>query len=93
MCILTRLSNNEPERHNLFYKHIYDENESQIFDVLTNLIEPETRGYPELEVTAIEWRGELLNDYETVVKLFSKTTTAKGLKVRCRLDREKCPTG
>jgi|APSaa5957512535_1039671.scaffolds.fasta_scaffold79291_1 hypothetical protein len=65
----------------------------KILDVLTNLIEPETRGYPELEVTAIEWRGELLNDYETVVKLFSKTTTAKGLKVRCRLDREKCPTG
>ena len=64
-----------------------------IKDILTNLIEPETRGYPELEVTAIEWRGELLNDYETVVKLFSKTTTAKGLKVRCRLDREKCPTG
>ena len=64
-----------------------------IKDILTNLIEPETRGYLELEVTVMEWRGELLNDYETVVKLFSKTTTAKGLKVRCRLDREKCPTG
>ena len=65
----------------------------KILDVLTNLIEPETRGYPELEVTAMGLRCELLNDYKTVVKLFSKTTTAKGLKVRCRLDREKCPTG
>jgi hypothetical protein len=64
-----------------------------IKDILTNLIEPETRGYLELEVTVMEWRGELLNDYETVVKLFSKTTTAKGLKVRCRLDRGKYPTG
>lgn len=39
------------------------------------------------------WRGEPLKDYETVVKLISKTTTAKGLKVRCRLDRRKYPTG
>ena len=65
----------------------------KILDVLTTLIEPEIRGYPELEVTAMGLRCELLNDYETVVKLFSKTTTAKGLKVRCRLDRGKYPTG
>jgi len=39
------------------------------------------------------WRGEPLKDYETVVNLISKTTTAKGLKVRCRLDRRKYPTG
>ena len=39
------------------------------------------------------WRGEPLKDYETVVKLISNTTTAKGLKVRCRLDRRKYPTG
>ena len=39
------------------------------------------------------WRGEPLRDYETIVKLISKTTTAKGLKVVCRLDRRKYPTG
>ena len=39
------------------------------------------------------WRGESLRDYETVVKLIAKTTTAKGLTVICRLDRRKYPTG
>jgi hypothetical protein len=39
------------------------------------------------------WRGEPLRDYETIVNLISKTTTAKGLKVICRLDRRKYPTG
>jgi hypothetical protein len=39
------------------------------------------------------WRGEPLRDYETVVKLLAKTTTAKGLTVTCRLDRRKYPTG
>src|SRR6267378_3007294 len=39
------------------------------------------------------WRGEPLRDYETVVHLIAKTTTAKGLKVTCRLDRRKYPTG
>ena len=39
------------------------------------------------------WRGEPLRDYETVVNLITKTTTAKGLKVTCRLDRRKYPTG
>jgi len=39
------------------------------------------------------WRGEPLRDYETVVKLIARTTTAKGLKVICRLDRRKYPTG
>ncbi|MFZ1985382.1 MAG: ISAzo13 family transposase [Desulfatitalea sp.] len=39
------------------------------------------------------WRGEPLRDHETIVKLISKTTTAKGLKVTCRLDRRKYPTG
>jgi len=39
------------------------------------------------------WRGEPLRDYETIVNLISKTTTAKGLKVKCRLDRRKYPTG
>jgi len=39
------------------------------------------------------WRGEPLRDYETIVNLIAKTTTAKGLKVVCKLDRRKYPTG
>ncbi len=39
------------------------------------------------------WRGEPLRDYETIVQLIAKTTTAKGLKVTCRLDRRKYPAG
>lgn len=39
------------------------------------------------------WRGEPLRNYETVVKLISNTTTAKGLSVKCRLDRRKYPVG
>ena len=39
------------------------------------------------------WRGEPLQDYETIVKLIAKTTTAKGLKVTCRLDRRRYPIG
>ena len=35
------------------------------------------------------WRGEPLRDYETIVHLIAKTTTAKGLKVTGRLDRRK----
>ena len=39
------------------------------------------------------WRGEPLRDYETVVNLIAKTTTAKGLTVTCRLARRKYPAG
>ncbi len=39
------------------------------------------------------WRGEPLRDYETVIRLIAGTTTAKGLKVTCRLDRRKYPVG
>jgi len=39
------------------------------------------------------WRGEPLRDYETIVNLIAQTTTAKGLKVVCKLDRRKYPTG
>ena len=39
------------------------------------------------------WRGEPLVDYETIVNLIARTTTAKGLKVKCRLDRSKYATG
>ena len=34
-----------------------------------------------------------MRDYETIVNLIARTTTAKGLKVTCRLDRRKYPTG
>jgi len=37
------------------------------------------------------WRGEPLRDYETVVRLIARTTTAKGLTVTCRLDRRNYP--
>lgn len=39
------------------------------------------------------WRGEPLRDYETIVRLIAATTTAKGLKVTCRLDRRRYPRG
>jgi hypothetical protein len=39
------------------------------------------------------WRGEPLRDYETIAWLISRTTTAKGLKVTCRLDRRRYPVG
>jgi hypothetical protein len=39
------------------------------------------------------WRGEPLRDYETIVHLIARTTTAKGLRVVCRLDRRKSRTG
>jgi hypothetical protein len=39
------------------------------------------------------WRGEPLRDYETIVQLIAKTTTAKGLNVTCRLDRRRYPVG
>ena len=39
------------------------------------------------------WRGEPLTDYGTVVNLISRTNTQTGLKVFCRLDKRKYPTG
>lgn len=39
------------------------------------------------------WRGEPLRDDETVVRLIAGTTTARGLKVTCRLDHRKYPVG
>ncbi len=38
-------------------------------------------------------RAEPLRDDETIVHLIAGTPTAKGLKVTCRLDRRKYPTG
>jgi len=42
---------------------------------------------------SLNWQGEPLTDYETVVNLISKTTTVTGLKVSCRLDRRRYPLG
>jgi hypothetical protein len=39
------------------------------------------------------WRGEPLVDYETIVNLISRTVTAQGLEVYCRLDEGTYPTG
>ena len=39
------------------------------------------------------WRGEPLRDYETVVGLIACTTTTKGLRVTCRLDRRRYNVG
>lgn len=39
------------------------------------------------------WRGQPLADYQTVVQLISRTKTAKGLTVRCRLDRRRYEVG
>lgn len=39
------------------------------------------------------WRGEPLVDYQTIVSLIARTTTAQGLKVQCRLDRRRYAVG
>jgi hypothetical protein len=39
------------------------------------------------------WRGEPLADYQTIVSLISRTTTAQGLTVQCRLDRRRYAVG
>lgn len=46
-----------------------------------------------VSIISSNWRGEPLRDYETLTKLIANTVTAKGLTVRCRLDRGKHPTG
>jgi len=46
-----------------------------------------------LSFISSNWRGEPLRDYETVIRLIANTTTAKGLTVKCRLDRRKYPRG
>lgn len=38
------------------------------------------------------WRGKPPADYETVVRLISRTSTTTGLKVSCRMDRRRYPT-
>jgi transposase len=42
---------------------------------------------------SLNWRGQPLVSYETVVNLISHTTTRKGLRVQARLDRHTYETG
>jgi hypothetical protein len=42
---------------------------------------------------SMNWRGQPLLSYETVVKLIAATTTKTGLKVRCCLDKSEYPLG
>jgi len=39
------------------------------------------------------WRGRPLTSHDVIVNLIANTTTTKGLKVRCQLDRSTYPTG
>lgn len=39
------------------------------------------------------WRGRPLESHETIVSLIANTTTARGLKIRARLDRRSYPKG
>lgn len=42
---------------------------------------------------SINWRGKPLTSYEVIVNLIAGTTTKKGLKVKCMLDKNKYPKG
>lgn len=42
---------------------------------------------------SLNWKGRPLENYETVVKLISSTTTKKGLKVKARLDKKNYKKG
>jgi len=42
---------------------------------------------------SMNWKGEPLVTYETIIKLISATTTKKGLKVVARLDKRKYEGG
>jgi transposase len=42
---------------------------------------------------SLNWRGQPLVSYETVVNLISHTTTRKGVRVKARLDRQSYETG
>ena len=41
----------------------------------------------------MNWRGQPLIDYQTVVNLIAATTTKTGLTVKVRLDKNKYQTG
>lgn len=41
----------------------------------------------------LNWRGKPLTSYEVIVNLIAATTTSKGLKVKCILDKNEYPKG
>jgi len=41
----------------------------------------------------LNWRGKPLTSYEVIVNLIAATTTSKGLKVKCMLDKNEYPKG
>jgi transposase len=41
----------------------------------------------------LNWRGKPLTSYEVIVNLIAATTTSKGLKVKCMLDKNAYPKG
>ena len=41
----------------------------------------------------MNWRGKPLTSYEVIVNLIAATTTSKGLKVKCMLDKNEYPKG
>ena len=42
---------------------------------------------------SINWRGQPLTTYQTIINLIAGTTTSTGLKVYARLDETAYPTG
>ena len=42
---------------------------------------------------SMNWRGKPLTSYEVIVNLIAATTTSKGLKVKCVLDKNEYPKG
>lgn len=42
---------------------------------------------------SLQWQGEPLTSYETVIKLIKSTTTRKGLRVKAKLDKKKYEKG
>ena len=41
----------------------------------------------------MNWRGKPLTSYVVIVNLIAATTTSKGLKVKCMLDKNEYPKG
>lgn len=59
---------------------------------------PGTRKWNKIEhrmfsFISMNWKGEPLINYETVVNMISATTTKSGLKIKAQLDRNKYETG
>lgn len=68
------------------------------FPILVSHFPPGTSKWNKIEhrlfsFISINWRGKPLTSYETIVNLIARTTTAKGLRVMCKLDKRRYPTG